>query len=74
MVPIIAPSARRHGIDDADIEHAVSYAIRRFDLDEGMTMLIGPSRTGLLLEVGVVVGLEALVVVHTMRAREKFLR
>lgn len=50
--PIIAESARRHGMSDEDILHAYAHPIRVFELDEGFTMII----------------------VHAMRAREKFLR
>ncbi len=54
--PVIAPSARKHGIADEDILHAYRNPIRRFDLDEGMTMIGGASRADGLLEVGVVAG------------------
>jgi len=37
-------------------------------------MLIGGSATALLYEIGVVEGTTATVVVHAMRARDKFLR
>ena len=37
-------------------------------------MVIGASRTAMLLELGVVEGALAPVIVHAMRAREKFLR
>jgi hypothetical protein len=39
-----------------------------------MTMVIGPSPTGVLLEVGVVEWHGEIAVVHAMRARERFLR
>jgi hypothetical protein len=48
--------------------------IRVFDLDEGFTLVIGANPAALLLEVGVVEGATAPVVVHAMRARDKFLR
>ena len=54
--------------------HALDHPIRVFDLDDGFTMVVGADRTGRLLEVGVVEGDYALVVVHAMPAREKFLR
>ena len=72
--PIIAPSARKHGLLDADILHAYAHPIRVFELEEGFTMLIGASRSVALLEVGVVAGDTAEVVVHAMPARPKFLR
>jgi len=48
--------------------------IRLFELDEGFTMIIGASRTAIVFEVGVCQSGTAPVVVHAMRAREKFLR
>jgi len=45
-----------------------------FDLDDGFTMVIGANRTAIIFEVGVVEGVTASVIVHAMRAREKFLR
>ncbi len=37
-------------------------------------MIIGANRTAIVFEVGVVQGATATVIVHAMRAREKFLR
>lgn len=53
-----------------------SYAnpFRVFDLDEGFTMVIGANRAAIIFEVGVADGAETPVIVHAMRAREKFLR
>lgn len=51
--PIIAGSARKHGVSDEDMLHAYANPIRVFDLDEGFTMIIGAnllpsySRSGL---------------------------
>lgn len=39
-----------------------------------MTMFVGPSRTGVPLEVGVVTDDEGTAVIHAMVAREKFLK
>lgn len=72
--PIIAESARKHGVSDDDMVHAYRNAIRIFELEEGFTMVIGANRTGILHEVGVVHIGSALVIVHAMRARRKFLR
>jgi len=71
---VIAPSARKHGVKDRDIEHAVAHPVRAFDLDDGFTMLIGAGVTGALFEVGVVESDDVPVVVHAMAARAKFLR
>ena len=71
---IIAPSARKHGITDSDIRHAYNNPIRLFELDEGLTMIIGSSADGGLHEIGIIEGDTANVVVHAMPARNKFLR
>ena len=72
--PVIADSARKHGVSDEDILHAYANPIRVFDLDEGFTLVNGANPAAILLEVGVVEGATAPVVVHAMRARDKFLR
>jgi len=53
----IVASARKHGIHDSDINHAVRHALRASDLD-GYTILIGPDKHG--------------VPCHAMPARPKF--
>lgn len=72
--PYVAPSARRHGLDDQDMLHVLAHPLRVFDLDDGFTMLLGADTAGRLLEVGVIEGDTALVIVHAMPARPKFLR
>ncbi len=72
--PIIAEHARKHGVSDQDILHAYANPIRIFELDEGFTMVIGANQAAIIYEVGVVEGRTAPVIVHAMRAREKFLR
>ena len=72
--PVIADSARKHGVSDEDMLHAYRNPIRIFELDDGFTMFIGANRTAIVFEVGVVQGDPTPVIVHAMRAREKFLR
>lgn len=72
--PIVAESARKHGVSDADMRHAYAHPLRVFELDDGFTMVIGPNRAAILYEIGVVDGVTAPVIVHAMEAREKFLR
>jgi hypothetical protein len=55
---VIVSTARKHGIEDADIRHAVRQPIRVFRLDE-LTMLIGPS--------------EVLEVIHMPRSIQEIL-
>jgi len=71
---IIAESARKHGVSDDDIRHAYAHPIRVFELDEGFTMIIGANQAAIVYEIGVVDGVAAPVVVHAMKARDKFLR
>ncbi len=72
--PQIINSARRHGIADTDIIHCFDNPILVEGLDDDLVMLVGPDRTGRLLEVGVVVGNDGPVIVHAMEARTKYLR
>jgi hypothetical protein len=74
LQPIIAESARKHGISDEDMLHAYANPLRVFELDEGFTMLIGPNQAAIIVEIGVVQAVQTPVIVHAMRAREKFLR
>jgi hypothetical protein len=69
----IGEPARKHGVDDADIWHAVRTATRRIDVDDDLTMLIGPARDGTPLEIGVLdLSSDDAVVIHAMRLRPKF--
>ena len=54
--------------------HAYANPIRVFQLDEGLTMLVGAGVSGALHEIGVVAATTGAVIVHAMPAREKFLR
>lgn len=72
--PILAESALKHGVDEGDIVHAYRNPIRIWDLGDGFSMMVGANAAGIFLEVGYVQGDSAVVVVHAMRAREKFLR
>lgn len=74
MEPLIAASARKHGVSDHEILHAFNNPIRAEHLDEGLTMLIGPDHAGNLYAVGVVESTGGPVIVHAMPARPKYLR
>ena len=63
-------SARRHGVSDVDIEHAVEQALVAGEQDDGKVLYLGPDRAGNLLEVVSVLrddGSE--IVIHAMRMR-----
>ncbi|MDK1011603.1 MAG: hypothetical protein QGM48_11170, partial [Actinomycetota bacterium] len=52
----IEANARKHGVPDEDMLHALRHHWRAFKTDDtAVTMFIGPSRTGEPLEIGVVV-------------------
>lgn len=71
----IGEPARKHGVADADIWHAVRSAMRRIMLDEDLTMLIGPGSDGALVEVGILdFEGDDPVVIHAMPLRPKFYR
>lgn len=71
----IGDPARKHGVTDADMWHAARTAVRRVELDEELTMLIGPAADGALLEIGVLdFDGDDPVVIHAMRLRPKFYR
>lgn len=69
--PVILPSARKHGVADVDMLHALRCAFRIWELDDEFTMFVGPSTHAHLLEVGVIDG---PVIVHAMRARPEYLQ
>jgi hypothetical protein len=48
--PIIAESARRHGVSDEDMLHAYAQPIRVFELDNGFTMVIGSNHAAIILK------------------------
>lgn len=71
----IGTPARKHGVPDEHIDHAIRNAMRLVRLEEDLTMLIGPAPDGALLEVGVL-DLDGgdPVAIHAMPLRAKFRR
>ena len=60
-----------------DAQHAYRNAIDVFEVNEDMTMYIGPARDGTLLEVGAIQAADQpgyVLIAHAMKARAKFLR
>lgn len=70
----MARSAFKHGLRDEEILHASRNPIRVWDLGDGFTMTIGANAATIVLEAGYVEGQSAVVIVHAMPAREKYLR
>lgn len=63
----------RHGLSEEDIGHAIRNALQRIDLDDDLTMLLGPAADGSLLEIGVVdLEGEDAVVIHAVKLSRKF--
>jgi hypothetical protein len=69
----IGDPARKHGVADADVWHAIRNTMRRIVLDNELVMLIGPANDGSLLEIGVLdIDGEDPVVIHAQGLRPKF--
>jgi len=70
-------SARKHGVDDADMLHAIGYALAYEDAgeDPDRLLVIGSDRAGNLLEVVVLTTREGDgLVIHAMPMRARFAR
>jgi hypothetical protein len=71
----IHSAARKHGIADTDIDHALEHAMTIEDQDDDTRLYIGPARSAALLEVVTIVrddGTE--VAIHAMGMRAKYKR
>ena len=72
---LIYPTARKHGISDADIKHAVSHAMSIDDRDNQTRLYLGAARNADLLEVATIVrGHNTEVAIHAMKMRPKYRR
>ena len=72
--PLVAISARKHGIRDDDMIHAFNHPILVDELEEGLTMFVGADLAGNLLEVGIIDSSDGPIIIHAMPARPKYLR
>ncbi len=73
----IHPSARRHGVADVDMLHAMEHALAVEDVgeDPDRWLVIGPDRAGNLLEVVVLISSESdALVIHAMAMRPIYRR
>lgn len=71
----IHPSARRHGVADADIEHATANAMVIEHRDDDTRLYLGPARNAALVEVVTLIrddGSE--LAIHAMAMRSKYQR
>lgn len=71
----ILASARRHGVSDDDIRHAVENAVAggRGGDENDFMMLVVPDQSGNMLEIGIVVTDDIEYAIHAMRARNQYL-
>lgn len=71
----IHSSARKHGVDEEDIEHAVDNAMAIDDQDDDTRLYLGPARNAELLEVVTLVREDGSeLVIHAMKTRPKYRR
>jgi hypothetical protein len=71
----VHPSARKHGIADADIEHATRHALAVDDQDDDTRLYLGPASNADLLEVVTIVREDGSeLAIHAMRTRPKYRR
>jgi uncharacterized DUF497 family protein len=71
----VTPSARKHEVEDADIQHAWRNAMRLVEyeyLGEDRLLVIGPDRHGRLLELVAVPAQAPVRIIHADRLRPKF--
>lgn len=70
----IEPSARKHGVRDEDMRHALRHHWRVIETDNvARTVFIGPSTTGEPLEIVIVSDEAGTAIIHAMVARRKYL-
>jgi hypothetical protein len=71
----IHPSARKHGIADEDIEHAINNAMAIDDQEDDVRLYLGPARNADLLEVGTIIRSDGTeLALHAMRLRPRYRR
>lgn len=71
---LIRQSARKHGLSDDHIRHALRNHITQTIGSNDLLLAIGPDPAGNLIEVGFVVDDEIIVVIHAMKARSSIQR
>lgn len=73
MKPQILPSARKHGLTDRSILHAISIAFRVVRIETDLVLIIGPDENGQLLEVIVADPADDARIIHAMPLRRRFM-
>ena len=72
--PLIATSARKHGVHDDDMIHAFNHPMFVDDQGDGFVMFVGADTSGNLVEIGVIESVDGPIIIHAMTARPKYLR
>jgi copper oxidase (laccase) domain-containing protein len=73
MILKVDLSAQKHGICDADIEHAVKHALKIDNQEEDLRLYLGPARNASLLEVVTTIYSDHMeVAIHAMAMRPKY--
>jgi len=69
----ISNNARKHGVSEDEMLHAIQNHTRKYEQDDGIWLYIGASGKGTtMIEVGVLTTADGEdVVIHAMRARPK---
>jgi hypothetical protein len=71
----VADSARKHGVADEDMHHAVAQAMRVIRQSQAdRVLIIGPDRNGALLEIVVLNPDDDPAIIHADGLRPKFYR
>ena len=71
----IHSSARKHGVDEKDIEHEIDNAMAVDDQEDDTRLYLGPARNAELLEVvPLVLGDGSELAIHAMTMRPKYQR
>ena len=71
----IHPAARKHGVAEEDIKHAIDHAMSIDDQDDDTRLYLGPARNADLLEVVTIVREDGSeLVIHAMKMRPKYRR
>jgi hypothetical protein len=71
----VHPSARKHGVADEDIDHAVTNAMTIDEQEDDTRLYLGPSRTAEFLEIVTIVRADGSeLAIHAMRMRPKYRR
>lgn len=71
----IHPAARKQGVADTDIEHAVSHPMSIDHRDDHTRLYLSAARNAELLEVATIIRVDrSEIAIHAMKLRQKYRR